>query len=680
MTDQFALTRDESWVRFNERVLQEAQNKNVPLLERIRFLAIYSSNFDEFFRVRISRLRKYKLLDKKDRKRFIKKPNRQLNQILSEVKRLQKEFEGVFFKTILPELRDEGVHLVMPKEVTPKQREFILDFYETEVADRVFFDSFLNDESFPFIENHDLHFVLHFADGTIQLCDIPTDEFPRFIEIPTEETEYALMFLDDIIRIALQHKFDKNKLMGCYVVKISRDADFDIEDEFEGDLIEKLKAELEKRDKGAPTRMIYDKAMPKAIRKRLRKGLGLKENDLIPGGRYHNFSDLFQFPNLTEDPSLEYEVMPPLPHPFLENVESIIDIINQKNILLSFPYQKFDYIPQLINEAAYSDNVEAIKVTLYRVSKHSAVARELMNALEQGKKVIVFIEAKARFDENNNLYWGEQLEKAGAKVIYSYPAIKVHTKILLIKMKEDSPQKDIAYIGTGNFNEKTAKIYCDHGLLSSNPKKTDELNKVFQLLEGKLLIPRPSELLISPYNTRAVFLSLIDAEIKNKLQGKRAYIILKMNSLEDPELIDKLYEASQNGVKIQLIVRGFCCLVPGIEGLSKNITVISIIDRFLEHARVYRFCNNGDEKVYIGSADWMIRNMDNRVEVCTPVNDKHLKKILQDVIDIQLADNVKARVIDSGQNNDFVERLQERRVRAQYDTYNYFKIISVTKN
>ena len=681
MINDFALTRDESWVRFNERVLQEAQDPSVPLIERIRFLAIYSSNFDEFFRVRISRLRKYKMVPKEDRKKYIKKPNRQLKQIISEVKRLQDEFEGVFFNDIVPELHQEGVDLLRIKDITTKQKNWLLNYYKQNVSELIDVHHIQEDELFPFVQNHALNFVLHFADGSLALCDLPTDQLQRFVQVPTESADHALIFLDDIVRIGLRDRFKgKNPLISCYVVKISRDADYEIDDEFEGNLIEKLKEELSKRDLGAPTRMIHDKSMPAAIRKRVRKGLGLKSNDLIPGGRYHNFSDLFQFPNLTNNPELEYNEMPPLPHPFLENQKSIIEVVNRKNILLSFPYQKFDYIPDLLAEAATHSDVKHIKITLYRVYKKSEVAKNLLKALNNGKKVTVFIEAKARFDENNNLYWGEQLEKNGANVIYSYPGIKVHTKIMLIQTKGNNATKDIAYIGTGNFNEKTAKIYCDHGILTSNRKTTDEIGKVFALLEGKLLVPNPEKLLVSPYNTREVFNDLIEQEIENKEQGKEAYIILKMNSLEDPELIEKLYEASNAGVQIQLIVRGFCCLAPGIPGKSKNIRVISIIDRFLEHARVYRFCNNNNEIIYMGSADWMVRNLDKRVEVCTPIKNKHIKKILKDVVDIQLRDNVKARVIDSDQNNQFVSMNSKNAVRAQYAIYDYFKEISKEKN
>lgn len=677
MAEVNALSRDESWVRFNERVLQEAQNPNVPLLERIRFLAIYSSNFDEFFRVRISRLRKYKMLPKQDRKQFIKKPNRQLKQIKSEVKRLQEEFEGVFFNDIVPELKKEGLQILRIKDVSEQQLQFLLAFYKLHIEKYIDVQFLKEDQDFPFLKNHALYFVLEFGDGQLAICDLPTDKLDRFVQVPAENTEHAIIFLDDIVRIGLKEKFKSERIIkSCYVVKVSRDADYEIDDEFEGDLIEKIKEELANRDLGAPTRMLYDKAMPKIIRGKIRKALGLKNNDLIPGGRYHNFTDLFDFPNLTENPDLEYKEMPPLPHPFLEKVDSLIDVVNEKNILLSFPYQKFDYISNLIKEAANHPDVNHIKITLYRVYKKSEVAKNLVAALKNGKKVTVFIEVKARFDEDNNLYWGEQLEENGAKVIYSYPGIKVHTKILLIETKSNNGIFDITYIGTGNFNEKTAKLYCDHGLLTSNKKKTEEIRKVFLLLEGKLLVPKPKQLLISPFNTRKVFLKLIENEIANKKAGKPAYIILKMNSLEDPELINKLYDASNAGIKINLIIRGFCCLVPGIKNQSENIKVISIIDRFLEHARIYRFCNNGDEIIYIGSADWMIRNLDKRVEACTPIKDEQIKKILQDIVDIQLKDNVKARIIDKNQRNLFVKKNGNESVRAQYAIYDYFKKIA----
>lgn len=673
-----ALSRDESWVKFNERVLQEAQNSTTPLLERIKFLAIYSSNFDEFFQIRISRLRKLKLLTREERLQVMEepdgKPNVKLKTILDEVKELQEQFESTFFKKIVPELKTNGIELLFPNTIDEQQSQFLLHYYKEELAPKLSITSIQNDDDFPFLENHKLYFILVFSDGQMSLCNIPS-ELPRFTEVPCENNK-ALIFLDDIIRIGLKETFKDNYLMGCFQIKLSRDADIDIEDEFDGNLVEKIKTELTNRGLGLPTRLLYDKLMPDFASKQIRKRLGLKSNDLIPGGHYHNFSDLFDFPNLTENKTLEYQQMPPLPHPFLEG-KKIIEVVKQKDVLLSFPYQKFDYIPQLILEASNHVGVTHIKITLYRISKNSTVANHLLYALKKGKKVTVFIEVKARFDESNNIYWGNQLEQAGAKVIYSYPTVKVHTKILLIEMMDNQAQELIAYIGTGNFNERTSKIYCDHGILTSDPLRANEIKDVFNLLEGKLLIPKPKHLLISPYNTRSTFQALIKQEIQNQKAGKQAFIILKMNSLEDPELIEELYNASRAGVSIKLIVRGLCCLVPGIPNQSETITVISIVDRFLEHARIYRFCNAGDEIIYIGSADWMTRNLDKRIEVLTPVHNKHIQNILKDIVDIQLADNQKARIIDALQTNQFVEE-KHPTIRSQNEIYNYFKIVAIT--
>lgn len=674
MSVSTSLTRDESWVRFNERVLQEALNKEVPLLERLKFLGIYSSNFDEFFRVRIARLRQYKLLKKADRVEYVEKPNQQLKQILNEVKRLQDEFEGVFFNDIVPSLREKGIDFVFLNQITKPQAQYAKTFFEKNVTQYLEFFPIRRTEEFPFLENHKIYYALHFADGTMALASLKENDIPRFVELPSENEQKAVIFNDDIIRAGLQAKFNKNQLLGCHVIKVSRDADFEIEDEFDGDLIEKLKIELEKRDEGQPTRLVYDKSISKTVLKTIRKGLGLKKTDLIPGGRYHNFSDFFGFPNLTNDNSLTYDEMPPLKHPYLENVDSIIDTIYNDDVLLSFPYQKFDYISKMINEAATRADITHIKMTLYRVSKKSSVANSLLLALQNGKKVTVFIEAKARFDEDNNLQWGARLEKAGAHVIYSYPGIKVHTKIMMIESSIEG--KDLAYVGTGNFNEKTAKIYCDHSLITANQEIVSDIDMVFQLLEGKILVPKPKKLLVSPYNTRSKFIQLIDNEIKNHLKGKDSGIILKMNSLEDSELIEKLYEASTAGVKIQLIIRGFCCLTPGVTGLSENIEVISIIDRFLEHARVFYFKNDGNDLFYMGSADMMVRNLDHRVEVISPIEHPNLQAILKEILDIQLRDNTKARIIDAGQNNDFVQQLpNEENIRAQYATYAYFQLI-----
>ena len=419
-----------------------------------------------------------------------------------------------------------------------------------------------------------------------------------------------------------------------------------------------------------PTRFLYDSDIPEELLKQLRKTLDVSKHDLIPGARYHNFHDFFGFPDPLDEPAFHDEPLLPLPHPILDSAESIVGTIESGDVILHFPYHSYHYIPALIREAANDPEVKAIKITLYRVAGKSEVAMALQEALSKGKQIFAFIEAKARFDEESNLFWGRQLQQAGAHVRYSFPGIKVHSKLLMIEKQDASTHKYLAYLGTGNFNEKTAKLYADHALLTADQSIGREVARVFEMLEGKLLAPQCKQLLVSPFTTRAGFMELIDREIQNARMGKEAWMILKMNSLEDKRMIRKLYEASREGVKVRCIVRGICCLVPGINGLSENIEITSIVDRYLEHARVYIFANDGAEEVYLASADWMTRNLDRRVEVVFPVHASGPKAQIRSIIDLQLADNTKARIIDATQSNRYVARISDsKRMRAQVDSY-----------
>jgi polyphosphate kinase len=471
------------------------------------------------------------------------------------------------------------------------------------------------------------------------------------------------------MRANLEELFPEG-VLAAYSIKISRDAELYIDDEYSGDLREKIKASLAERSIGAPTRLLYDSAMNIELTRRLKDLFQLKKNDLFPGGRYHNFSDFFAFPAPAHATDLYDEPMPPLPHPILERAESIFQALGQGDLLLHFPYQKYDYIPRWIEEAAEDPQVEEIKITLYRVAKNSSVARALLKAQENGKRVTVFVEVKARFDEASNLHWGETLQEAGAKVIYSRPGIKVHSKILLITRQEPSGLRHYAYLGTGNFNEKTATLYTDHALLSADERLSLEVADVFRFLEEQPVLGHFQHLMVSPVNSRRKFVHCIDREIQHAKAGRSAWMMLKMNSLEDTIMIDKLYEASQAGVQIQLIIRGICCLVPGVPGLSDNIEAISIIDRFLEHARVYYFANGGQEELYLASADWMTRNLDRRVEVVFPIYSPLHKQELVKIMHTQWADNVKARVLNSSLNNQHkVVQEGEGALRAQKEIY-----------
>jgi len=682
MEDHPLIERDVSWLYFNERVLQEAEDNSVPLFERIKFLAIYSSNLDEFFRVRVASLRSFKQLKKKTRKSLDLRPKKQLKQIRKRVQQQQNRFGRVFREEILTRLAKEGIHLRSNEEYSVGQYDFTQKYFRETVRPLLTLQPLSPEgEIPPFLKNRSLYFVTRVhpeQEETPQywLINIPTESLARFVVLPTlQKDRFEISFLDDIIRCHLQECFELS-LDGLYSIKLSRDAELYIDDEFEGDLLEKLKNSLEERNVGLPTRFLYDARMPEDFLKEMKSLFHLKKDDLIPGARYHNFNDFFSFPDPLRRDNLHDEPLPPLPHPELEEADSLMQAILQKDHLLSFPYQKYDYVIDLIEEAATDPRVLAIKITLYRVAGRSAVMEALLKACEAGKRVTVFVEAKARFDEESNLYWGNQLQAAGAKVFYSYPGIKVHTKLLLIEMaKEGNPEPHfLAYLGTGNFNEKTARLYGDHALLTAQQLLTEEVNQVFALLERKILKPECKTLFVSPFTLRPRFEDLIDQEINLAKKGKKAYMILKMNSLEDPAMIGKLYEASQAGVKIQLIVRGICCLLPGLPEWSENIEGISIVDRFLEHARVYIFGNDGKEKIYLASADWMTRNLDRRVEVAFPILDKKIAATIRHIIDLQLRDNTKARILDPENQNRYREAKKgDPHIRSQVVIYQHFK-------
>ncbi|MEZ5044343.1 MAG: polyphosphate kinase 1 [Saprospiraceae bacterium] len=667
------ISRDLSWLSFNHRVLQEAQDFSVPLLERIKFLAIYSSNLDEFFRVRVASLRSFKELRKPTRKALNVRPKKELKVIRKIVQEQQETFGHIFRSDLLPALERVGIHLIKKEAFTPAQVAFSKQYFFEKVhpiVHPVLIQP--EEEEIPFLKNKQLYFIVSFkGQEKLGLIEIPSDQLARFVRLPGEKAPFFITFLDDIISANCQEWFD-DPIESIHAIKMSRDAEMYIDDEYSGDLLEKIKQGLTERNIGLPTRFLYDSAMPEGVKQKMKRLFRLTKNDLIPGARYHNFNDFFGFPDPTNNPELHYPPMPPVPHPDLEGANSLLDALKEKDHLLHFPYQQYHYVPALIMEAAKDETVSTIKATLYRVASKSAIVLALMEACKEGKKVVAFIEAKARFDEASNLFWGEELEKAGATVIYSYPGIKVHTKLLLISKAGSEEPTHFAYLGTGNFNEKTAKIYGDHALLTSDPRLTKEVSQVFDLLERKIIMPTCKHLLVAPFNLRNTFKELINEEIAQAKAGKEAYMILKMNSLEDKGMIDKLYEASEAGVHIQLIIRGICCLIPGVKGLSENIRAISIVDRFLEHARVYIFGNGGQEKMYVASADWMSRNLYRRVEVGFPIYDKVLYQQLRDIINLQLADNTKARIINESQDNPYVQATKgEPEHRAQADIYKY---------
>ncbi|HCW65074.1 MULTISPECIES: polyphosphate kinase 1 [Leeuwenhoekiella] len=670
--------RDLNWLSFNARVLQEAQDKeNNPLFERMKFLAIYSSNLDEYFRVRVSQLRQMKRVEKSIRKKLALKPNKTVKQILALVKEQQEAFGKIYNEEILPELAENNIVLVPSEKFTNIQAQLANIWFVAHIKNEL--ETKLIDPSKDkeiFLENQSLYLCVTFSDSKkLGFVKIPTDSNNRFVDLGKVSDTYHITFLDDIIRYEIDNIFNSSTVDGVYEIKLSRDAELYIDDELGGILAERIYKSLEQRQEGQPTRLLYDAAMPKPVAKRLRKLLNLGKIDMMPGGRYHNFNDFFKFPDLTNNPELHYTSKPFIKHRTLDKATDFFKAIAEKDQLVHFPFMSFNYVERFVEQAAEDAAVTQIKISLYRVADESVLTTALLKAIDNGKKVTIFIEAKARFDEENNITWGRKFEERGARVIYSYPRIKVHSKILMIIRQEQDKAVRYAYIGTGNFNGETSKIYCDHGIFTAHKKITKELGRVFRVLEGELIIPRNKHLLISPFTTRRIFEKLIHNEIEAAQAGEKAQITAKMNSLEDPDMIQLLYKASQAGVKIRLIVRGFTCLIPGVEGLSENIYMTSIVDRYLEHGRIYLFHNGGDEQMYIGSADWMTRNLDRRIEVLTPIYDSDLFAELKDILVLQLADNVKARIQDAEETNAYVkQKTGDKRIRSQYEIYDYLKL------
>ncbi|GAA4106783.1 polyphosphate kinase 1 [Aquimarina addita] len=637
--------RDLSWLKFNHRVLQEASDTRNELYERIKFLAIFSSNLDEFFKVRVSDIRKIKDLDKKLRKKLITKPNKLLKKIKKEVNNQQAEFGRIYRNQIIPDLKKEGIEIISSEHFLPGQQTFsenyFLENFENEAP------IVLNNKALC-IDNEELYLAALGKEEQLIIFKIPSDH-NRFIQLPSENNKHYITYLDDIFKQNLSLRYETT----FYSLKISRDAELYIDNEYSGDLLDKIKNSLGNRDVGQVTRALIDASMPENLIIAIEKFLDINDTDLIKGGVYHNFKDFFSFPNPT-DKKLAAAPLPPLDKEELLPYNCMFDAIKRKDRLIFFPYESFNIVLRWIEEAANDPMVRKIKITMYRIAKDSSVADLLLKALKNKIEVFVFIETKARFDEENNIKWGAILQKHGAQVIYSYPGIKVHSKILYIERVEDEKKCGYGYISTGNFNEKTAKIYTDYGLMTAHKKITTELLQVFQVLDRSIIMPRSKKLLISPFSTRTTFTNLIHTEIENARQGKEACITAKMNSLQDQKIIDLLYQASNAGVIIRLLVRGICCLVPGIDGQSKNISVTSIVDAFLEHGRIYVFANGGEEKMYIGSADWMTRNLDHRIEVITPILDKDIFDGIKKQLNLQLEDRVKARVIDALQKNEYV--------------------------
>ncbi|WP_405382345.1 polyphosphate kinase 1 [Maribacter sp. LLG6340-A2] len=665
--------RDINWLYFNERVLLEAANKTTPLLERLKFLAIFSSNLDEYFKVRISGLRQIRQLDKKLRKKLMLKANNTLKHILKTIEQQQITF-GKIIEATLNELEEHHIFIKNTQEFDETQQLYLKNLFKTSIHKHC--KIFDNSEDVALIDGA-LYLVALHENNQYSLVQIPTDAKERFLELPGEKHQYC--YLDDVVRLNMDMLFPQEKIIQCYSIKLSRDAELYLEDDYtDAALVEKIYNSLDKRETGQATRLLYDSTMPETLLNQLKSDLNLGEADLSPGGTYHNLSDFFDFPRPNGTEHLKYEPKPALAHPVLSITKDIFSSISKKDQLVHFPYQNFNIIEQFLESAAKDPQVTAIKMTIYRIAEKSALANALLKALDNKKEVTLFVEAQARFDEANNIKWGRKFEEKGAKVIFSIPQVKVHSKIAMVFRKEDDKIKRYAYIGTGNFNAKTATIYCDHGLFTAHKKITKDLKQVFSVLERKLIIPKLKRLLVSPFTTRITFLNLIQNEIDAAKNGKHAAITAKMNSLEDADMINALYRAVNAGVEVRLIVRGFCCYLKASGDpnapMKKNILITSIIDRYLEHGRIYLFENGGDELMYVGSADWMTRNLDRRIEVLTPILDKDIFNELKHILTLQLNDNQKARILDiENSNTKIVAKGNQEEIRSQYAIYDYLK-------
>ena len=678
------LNRDLSWLSFNHRVLMEAADETVPLYSRISFLSIFSSNLDEFFRVRMPSIFAFSSFESKKISIEEEYPKDLVAQVHTTIQQQLEEFGKILSSQILPALRKEKICLYYGEKIHPEHEEIIREYFLSKVL------SFLQpiilkkeNQSEVFLENNALYFivVMEPADQPgkkiISLLNIPSANLPRFTELPKKDDDNYILFLDDVIRENLQEVFPAFIVQGAYSIKLTRDAEMNIEDEFSGDLAEKIEKQLEKREGGHSTRLLYDQAMPVEIKEFVQKYFILREEEMVEGGRYHNLKDLGSLPNPVKG-TLTYQNQPSASHPEFDTHRSIFQSIAEKEKLLHLPYHSYNYILRFFNEAAIDPAVKEIFVTLYRVAADSHIVNALISAAKNGKRVTVFVELKARFDEANNLKWSKKMKAAGIKIINSIPGLKVHAKVALVKRWENKQWQNYSFMATGNFNEATGRFYTDHVFFTTHPEFGEELEMLFVYLQSRtqpVLYGKVSfkHLLVSQFNMIKRFNKLIDREIKNAQKGKPAGIIIKLNNLQERDMIARLYEASKAGVKVQLIVRSICSLAPGVEGQSENITVHRIVDRYLEHARIFVFHNEGTPEYYMGSADWMNRNLHSRIEVIFPVYDRKLTEELEQILQLQLSDNCKAVLVNTKLNNERINPTGLPAIASQQGIYEYVK-------
>ncbi len=673
------INRELSWLDFNSRVLQEAENEKVPLLERLRFIGIFSNNLDEFFQVRFATVQRIAQSEKTGKKIFGgESATDLLKAITDKVIEQQTKSNRILLK-IEKKLEKEQIYFINENQVLKDHESFLKEYFIQNVSPALM-TIMVNDENTQDFSDNLAFLVvkLNFENSNsnkskFALIELPKD-LERFIVLPKIKGKQYVMFLDDLIRYHFHIIFNflDYTSIESHMIKVTRDAELDMEGDVSKSYINKIIESVRERILAEPVRLVYDKNIGSETLNKIKNLLKVGNNDsLIPGGRYHHRRDYMNFPKFNR-PNLFYAKKEPLPIPGLSLEKSLFKAIEMKDYLLYTPYHSFSYIVKFLREAALDPDVTIIKITIYRLAKISNVARSLINAAKNGKKVLVQIELQARFDETNNIIYAEQMQSAGVELIFGIPGLKVHSKICVIEKKTNNKRKRFGFISTGNLNEDTAKVYTDYTLFTSNEKILRDVNKVFNFLQVHYKLKKYKHLIVSPHHTNSVLVKLINNEIKNKKNGLPSGIKLKLNGITNFSVIEKLYEASNAGVNIKMIVRGICCLIPGVKKMSENIKIISVVDKFLEHPRVYQFINGGDTKTYISSADFMTRNIENRVEVATPIYDANLQKQITDVFEIIWNDNTKARRINGNNQNELIKN-NKKLIRSQFEIYEYYK-------
>ncbi|NAY93224.1 polyphosphate kinase 1 [Muricauda sp. JGD-17] len=679
------INREISWLHFNARVLQESADKNVPLIDRLRFLGIFSNNLDEFFKVRYATVKRIVDAGKTGKSVLGGEKAKDLLEEITKIVIAQQARSLEILRSIEKELKEENIFIITEQEVNGKQAEFIRDYYFKKVNQELM-TIILNDlTEFPLLKDTAAYLAVKMVmkkdnfnnngPNRYALIEIPKG-IDRFVVLPKEGDKNYIIILDDLIRFCLDSVFTMFEYdsISAHMIKITRDAELDIDNDLTKSFIEKISSSVESRKISDPVRFVYDKSIDKDTLQFLKEKMNIEDTDsVIPGGRYHNRRDYMGFPSLGRQ-DLMYDKIEPLPVKGFSMQGSLLDLIAEKDYMIYTPYQSFSYVTKFLREAALDPKVRTIKITVYRLADDSQVASALINAAKNGKQVTVQIELQARFDETANIEYANQLQEEGVNLIFGVPGLKVHSKICMIEREEGEIIKRYGFVSTGNFNESTAKIYTDYTLFTAHEGILKDMSKVFGFFETNYKIYKYKHLIVSPHYTKFTFIKLIDDEIANAQAGKEAYIKVKMNSFTSYKMVDKLYEASRAGVKIQLIIRGICCLVPGVQGMSENIEAISVVDKFLEHPRVFIFGNEGNPKVFISSADWMTRNLDFRVEVGCPIYDPDIKEELLDTFEISWSDNVKARVFSDKQDNAYRKRKEgNSEIRSQFALYEYYQ-------